>query len=76
MDKSIYLASFTLVEAPYLAGINIRDALFQNIMIMTIYCMFYFTDIQAKYKHLATSIPVLQQLQPWIDTFVQLMLWK
>ena len=42
MDKSIYLASFTLVEAPYLAGINIRDALLQNIMIMTIYCMFYF----------------------------------
>ena len=42
MDKNIYLASFTLVEAPYLAGINIRDALLQNIMIMAIYCMFYF----------------------------------
>ena len=42
MDKSIYLASCTLVEAPYLAGINIRDELLQNIMIMTIYCMFYF----------------------------------
>ena len=42
MDKSIYLASFTLVEAPYLAGINIRDALLQNIMAMTIYCTFYF----------------------------------
>ena len=27
MDKSIYLPSFTLAEAPYLAGINIRDAL-------------------------------------------------
>ena len=44
MDKSIYLASFTLVEAPYLAGINVRDALLQNIMIMTIYCMFYFNS--------------------------------
>ena len=42
MDKSIYLASFTLIEASYLAGINIRDALLQIIMIMTIYCMFYF----------------------------------
>ena len=42
MDKSIYLASFTLIEIPYLAGINIRDALLQNIMIMTIYCLFYF----------------------------------
>ena len=31
-----------------------------------------FTAIHAKYKHLDTSIPVLQQLQPWIDTFVQL----
>ena len=27
---------------PYLAGINIRDALLQNIMIMAIYCMFNF----------------------------------
>ena len=42
MDKSIYLACFTLVEAPYFADINIRDALLQNIMIMTIYCTFYF----------------------------------
>ena len=42
MDKSIYLASFTLVETPCLAGINIRDALLQNIMIMTIYCTFFF----------------------------------
>ena len=72
MDKRIYLASFTLAEAPYLAGINIRDALLQIIMIMTIYCMVYF------YSHtsLDTSIPVLQQLQPWIDTYVQLMLRK
>ena len=33
-----------------------------------------FTAIQAKYTHLDTSIPVLQQLQPWMDTFVQLIL--
>ena len=33
-----------------------------------------FTAILAKYTHLDTSIPVLQQLQPWIDTFVQLIL--
>ena len=45
MDKSLYLASFTLDEAPYLAGINIKDALLQNIMIMTIYCMFYFYSL-------------------------------
>ena len=70
MDKSIYLASFTLVEAPYLAGINIRDALLQNIMIMTIYCMSCFTAIQARYTHLDTLIPVLQQLQPWIDLYI------
>ena len=59
--KAYILASFTLVEAPYLAGINISDALLQNIMIMAIYCMFYFTVIQAKYTHLDTSIPALQQ---------------
>ena len=35
-----------------------------------------FTAIDANYTHLDTSIPVLQQLQPWIDTFIRLMLWK
>ena len=40
--KAYILASFTLVEVPYLAGINISDVLLQNIMIMATYCMFYF----------------------------------
>ena len=58
MNKSIiFWASFTLVEAPYLAGINIRDALLQNILIMATYYTFYFYSIQAKYTHLDTSIP-------------------
>ena len=72
MDKSIYLASFTLGEAPYLGW----HKLLQNIMIMTIYCMFYFYRHKTKYKHLDTPIPVLQQLQLWIDTAVQLMFRK
>ena len=46
------------------AGMNIKDALLQNTMIMDSYCMFYFTAMDANYTHLDTSIPVLQQLQP------------
>ena len=42
MDKSIYFGKFYSGWAPYLAGINIRDALLQNIMIMATYYMFYF----------------------------------
>ena len=59
-------------------GMNIKDALLQYIMIMAIYCIIYmyFTAIEAKYTRIDTSIPVLQQLQTWIDTFIQLMLWK
>ena len=57
------------------AGMNIKDALLQNIMIMASYCSI-FTAIDANYTHLDTSIPVLQQLQPWIDTFIRLILWK
>ena len=77
MDNlSIYFGKFYSGWGPYLAGINIRDALLQNIMIMATSACSIFTAIQAKYTHLDTSIPVLQQLQPWIDTFVQLMLQK
>ena len=57
------------------AGMNIKHALLQNIIIMTTTVCSIFTAIEAKYTHLDTSIPVVQQLQPWIDTFIQLMLW-
>ena len=39
--KAYILAIFTLVEALASAGMNIKDALLQNIMIMAICCMFY-----------------------------------
>ena len=42
MDKNIYFGKFYSGWGPYLAGINIRDTLLQNIMIMATYCMFYF----------------------------------
>ena len=43
MDISMYtLAIFTLDEAHTSAGINIKDALLQNIMIMATHCIFYF----------------------------------
>ena len=71
MDKSVYLASFTLVEAPYLAGINIRDALLQNIMIMTIYCMFYFyshTSYIYTFRHLYTCFTTITTINRCICT--------
>ena len=74
--EAYMLAIFTLVEAPQMAGMNIKAALMQNMMIMVSYYTFHFYSIEAKYTHLDTSISVLQQLQPRIDTFVQLMLWK
>ena len=48
------------IKAYTSAGMNIKEALLQNIMItrMASYCMFYFCS----HTHLDTSIPVLQQL--------------
>ena len=40
--KAYTLACFTVVKDPYLAGINIKDVLLQNIMILATYYMFYF----------------------------------
>ena len=71
MDKSIYLANFTLVKAPYLAGINIRDALLQNVMIMTIYCMFYFYSHRRSiytFRHLDTCFTTITTMNRYSCT--------
>ena len=61
MDKSISWQFLPLLRPHTSTGVNIKDALLQNIMIMAIYCVFFFffffTSIEAKYTHLDTSIP-------------------
>ena len=58
------------------AGMNIKDALCKISWLWPATVCSIFTAIDAYYTHLDTLIPVLQQLQPWINTFIRLMRWK
>ena len=77
MDKSIFFGYFCSVWGPILrlAWTSKMHCCKISWLWPATVCSI-FTAIDANYTHLDTSIPVLQQLQPCIDTFIRLMLWK
>ena len=48
---------FTLVGNTLFGSHEHQISIVEKIIIMTTYCMFYFTAIEAKYTHSDTSIP-------------------
>ena len=77
MDKSIYFGYFCSAWGPilWLAWTSKMHCYKISWLWSATVCSI-FIAIETNYTHLDTSIPVLQQIQLWIDTFVQLMLWK
>ena len=76
MDKNIHFGCFCSAWGPILWLAWTSEVHCCKIWLWPATVCSIFTAIDANYTYFYTLIPVLQQLQLWIDTFIQLLLWK